>query len=455
MRILVLCCIAALLWSCQKESFTTDSASRLSLLADTLHFDTVFSTAGSTVRSFKIFNNNSRGIRIASIRLGGGTASSYLLNVNGAPGFLIRDVEVPAGDSAYVFVSVNVDSSAVRQPFVVQDSIEIIYNGNRDVVQLQAFAQNARFMSRRTITADETWNNALPYVVLGELRVAAGATLTIEKGTRIFVHNTAPIIVAGSLVVQGGPDSADRVRFAGSRLDEPYRNHPGSWPGIRFAQGSSGNSLAFTQIKSAYQGLLLESNAQLAISETIIEGAFDAGILSQGGNITGSNLQVSNCGKGMVLAGGQYQFDHCTIAGYNTRYLLRKEPLVQAGNAFIREGVVHNVPLSATFRNCIIWGQVQAPEVADEVVLLPNAGGAFSVLFDHVLWKVSTVPATATVSNVWDEDPQFRSVENGVFDFRLQPQSPAINKGKPSGINIDLDGKQRPNGIPDLGAYEE
>lgn len=423
------------------------------MLADTIHFDTVFSSAGSTVRSFKVFNNNSRGIRIQSIRVGGGIGSPFLLNVNGEPGAVINDVEVPAGDSAYVFVSVNVDPTAAGQPFVVEDSIEIAYNGNREVVQLQAYGQNARFIGRRTITGSETWNNALPYVILGPLQVAAGATLTIEPGTRIFVHNAAPIIVSGRLVVQGGADSADRVRFSGSRLDEPYRNHPGTWPGIRFAAGSSSSRISFAHIKNAYQGLVLEVGAQLAVSETIIDGAFDAAILSQGGKLTGANLQISNCGKGLVLAGGEYQFDHCTIAGYNTRYLLRKEPLVQAGNVLIQNGAAVALPLSATFRNCIIWGQAQ--EVADEVALLPNTGIGFSVLFDHVLWKMSTAPAAATLSTVYDEDPQFWSAENGVFNFRLQPQSPAINKGKPSGINIDLDGKQRPNGIPDLGAYEE
>lgn len=453
MRILVLCAIAALLWSCQKESFTTDAASRLSLLADTLHFDTVFSSAGSTVRSFKIFNNNSKGIRIQSIRMGGGAASPFSLNVNGEPGAVVSGVEVPAGDSAYVFVSVNVDPSAAAQPFVVADSVEINYNGNREVVQLQAYGQNARFINRRTITAHETWNNDLPYVVLGELRVAAGATLTIEQGTRIFVHNTAPIIIAGTLVVQGAADSANRVYFSGSRLDEPYRNHPGSWPGIRFAAGSRRNRVAFAQIKNAYGGIVLERAAQLNLSETIIEGAFDAGISGQDASLTASNVLISNCSKGVVMAGGQYAFDHCTIVGYNTRYLLRKEPLVQAGNVVSVNGAPVGVPLSLVFRNCIIWGA--ALELSDEVLLLPQPGLAFSAQFDHVLWKVSAVPTAATATNVFDEDPQFRSTENGSFDFRLQSTSPAIDKGKASSIDKDLDGEQRPNGLPDLGAYEE
>ncbi|HXS56850.1 MAG TPA: hypothetical protein VN726_12055, partial [Hanamia sp.] len=49
---------AILFFSCKKESFTTSGDARLYTSADTLAFDTVFTSAGSVTQLFKIFNDN-------------------------------------------------------------------------------------------------------------------------------------------------------------------------------------------------------------------------------------------------------------------------------------------------------------------------------------------------------------------------------------------------------------
>ena len=60
--LLISCCLigAASLFmvSCKKDSFISSSDARLSLSADTLKYDTVFTTTGSITKSFKIFNDN-------------------------------------------------------------------------------------------------------------------------------------------------------------------------------------------------------------------------------------------------------------------------------------------------------------------------------------------------------------------------------------------------------------
>jgi hypothetical protein len=52
-------------------------------------------------------------------------------------------------------------------------------------------------------------------------------------------------------------------------------------------------------------------------------------------------------------------------------------------------------------------------------------------------------------------DPLFKTIdaETNNFDFHLQPSSPCINAGAPSGITIDLDGNARDE-HPDIGCYE-
>jgi hypothetical protein len=110
----------------------------------------------------------------------------------------------------------------------VRDSILINYNGNQKYVQLQAYGQNAIFLKDIQLTGNNTWNNTLPYVILGGIDIDTDATLTVEKGTRIYLHANAPFLVDGTLIVNG--TKQDSVIFNGDRLDPDYRDLPASWP---------------------------------------------------------------------------------------------------------------------------------------------------------------------------------------------------------------------------------
>lgn len=189
--------------SCRKDSFITSGDARVTITADTLKYDTVFVTAGSTYRSFKIINENNQKLRLSSLKLMGGAGSVYKMNVDGTPGTQFNNIEIEADDSLYVFVQVNVNPTAAPLPFILRDSIEISYNGNNRLVQLEAWGQNAHFFRDKVVTTNEVWNNDLPYVILGSLLINTNQTLTINKGCRIYVHADAPIVVNGTLTVNG------------------------------------------------------------------------------------------------------------------------------------------------------------------------------------------------------------------------------------------------------------
>ncbi|MFD2918667.1 hypothetical protein ACFS6H_03025 [Terrimonas rubra] len=446
-----------LLTACSKNSFITSPDAKLSTSVDTLKFDTVFTTVGSVTKLFKVFNDNNQKLRLNSIALAGGTASPFKININGTAATQVNNIELEANDSLYVFVQVNINPETGNLPFVVSDSIEINYNGNTRKVQLQAWGQNAHFMRDREVASNETWNNDLPYVILGYLYVHPQTQLTINKGTRVYFHADAPAIIDGTLQVNGDVDTADRVYFQGDRLDEPYNIYPAAWPGIYFRSSSINNRITYGVVNNAHQALALEGpatngNPKLVLQQTVVHNAYDAGILAVNSSVQAVNSLITNSGRNIVLsAGGNYQFTHCTVASYGNNFVQHNNPVLQLSNS---DGVNH-AALQAVFTNCIFWGEGGVME--NEVLATKNNAAAFNVQFNNVLWKMKTVPAeVSTTGNIITQKPEFDSINTSrqFYNFRLKNISPAIGSGS-AGTIIDLDGKTRGGLQTDLGCFEK
>lgn len=457
--ILISCLI--LIFSCRKESFITSPDARVTITSDTLKYDTVFVTTGSVSQIFKIINENNQKLRITSLNLMGGNNSAYKINADGIIGPEINDLEIEAKDSLYVFVQVNIDPTTNNLPFIVRDSIQISYNGKNRFVQLEAWGQNAHFFRDKVVATNETWNNDLPYVILGSLLIDNNVSLTINKGCRIYVHAGAPIIVEGTLLVNGLKDTADRVYFQGDRLDEPYKDFPASWPGIFFLANSKDNVLNYAVIKNSYQAIGVQdpspnANPKVTLNECIIDNSYDAGIIAINSSINARNCLITNCGRNIFLVkGGDYQFIHCTVASFSNAFILHRDPVLLVSNFITMNNVPVSANLNALFRNCIFWGD--GGLVEDEVVVAKNGNTTFNVNFDHNLWKVQNTPANI-ISNqiINNQNPAFDSIDHSkrYYDFRLKSSSPAINKGINTSITTDLDGNPRAVGLPDLGCFE-
>ncbi len=443
---------------CKKDSFISSPDANVSISADTLHYDTVFTSVGSITQSFKIFNDNNQKLRLSSVKLMGGSSSAFNINVDGIATTEATDLEINANDSLYVFVQVTIDPASGNLPFIVRDSIQISFNGNNRLVQLEAWGQNAHFFRNKEIIADETWSNDLPYVIQGYLYVAPNQMLSIEKGCRVYVHADAPVIIDGSLKVNGEKDTIDRVYFNGDRLDEPYKDFPASWPGIFFRTDSKDNVLNYAVIRNAYQAIAMENPSpnlkpKLVLNECVIDNSYDAGIIALNSSITATNCLVTNCGKNVALVkGGEYTFSHCTIASYSNIYIQHKDPVLFVSNS---DGT-NTASLTALFRNCIFWGE--GGDVEDEVMVVK--GSTDFVNFDYNLWKVKTPPQDITSAGIIsNQDPQFDSinVSKNYYDFRLtKNNSPAVDAGTGSTVAVDLDGAVRPAGLkPDLGCFEK
>ena len=408
--------------------------------------------------SFKIFNPHDARIRLASISLGGGTGSQFKINADGVPGPTVTDLEIAARDSAYVFVTVNVNPTSTTSPFIITDSITVSYNGRKDKVLLSAYGQNARYIRSERITANTTWNKSLPYVIIGGVQVDRNVTLNLEPGTRIYLHADAPFLVDGTLKAIGTrPDS---IVFRGDRLDKDYRDLPASWPGIYFRETSSGNQLRYVIIRNAYQGVVAfrpsPTLPKVDLSECIIDNVYDAAIYGINSSIRAVNCLVSNSGLNILLAnGGDYEFTHCTVASYANSYIPHKKPVCVITN-WDSTTQINSYALNARLRNNIFWGENGL--VDNEVVVSRRGGGAFSVLMENNLYKAAgTVEHATLLNNIVNQPPRFDSIREAsrYYDFRIDKGiSPAINKGRNLGVASDLEGKPR-DGQPDIGCYEK
>ena len=147
-RLSILILVFVLLFSaCRKENVvSTDPSHRLTFSTDTVMFDTVFTTLGSSTHQLKVYNPYQEDLSISEIRLMGGDQSRFKLNFDGEPGTVFRNKVVPANDSLFAFLKVTIDPSDLTTPFIVEDSMMFVTNGNTQMVRLVAWGQNARYI---------------------------------------------------------------------------------------------------------------------------------------------------------------------------------------------------------------------------------------------------------------------------------------------------------------------
>ncbi len=389
----------------------------------------------------------------------GGSASNFKINVDGSPGVQFNRIEIEGNDSMYVFVNVNVNPNAANQPFVISDSIKIEWNGNTSFKQLEAWGQNANYIRSTVLKGNFSWTKTRPYVILGGLIVDTNSVLTIQSGTRIYLNADAPFIVDGTLIING--TKSDSVVFRGNRLDDPYKDYPGAWPGIYFRGSSINNNLKYTYISNAYQGLVAEkpsanANPKLTLNNCVLDNIYDIGLFGINSSIVANNCLISNCGNNIALIyGGTYQFNHCTVVTVSNSFIQHKNPVLTATNYVKQNNQTFTAPLTATFTNSILWGERGL--VDNEVLVQKEGTDVTSLILQNVLFKAKTDPSSTTFNNVIrNTDPQFDSIDvtKRFYNFRLKTGSAAINKGIVTPLLTDFDGLPRV-GLPDLGAYEK
>ncbi len=405
--------------SCEKESFKVDDGGvKLEFSTDTLTFDTVFTTVGTTTRIVTIYNRSSDNLKLSTVTLSGGVASHFRMNVDGDTSLVARDIEIEAGDSIFIFVQANINPTDATMPFVVEDAI-VFSNGQR--VALTAWGRNAIY--HRILPSDSTWftvidcenwNHTLPHVFIDPAAVLDGHTLTLRNGDELYFYDDAMLIIDSNahLRVQGTEDAP--VLFTSMRHDGWYDYLPGQWQTIWFYNYSTGNVIDHAVIENGTSGLRCYPGSQLTVSNTVIRNMSDCGIVGQAATITGRNLLVYDCLADVtVLRGGSYDFRNCTFANYWSYSARQIECIVLSNNEIRGEEVLGGDLLKADFRDCIVWGTYQKEFLLSELE-------GFTMNYNLNLHSI-------VKGGEWSEDPLFTDPRED--DYTLQEESPAIGIG--------------------------
>ena len=469
-QILLVALVFVSVYACEDEKYLTSPDAQLRFSADTITFDTIFTTIGSTTRLLKIYNPYHEKVMISSIKMGSGELSNFRMNINGMAANEAYDVEIPPNDSIFIFVEVTVDPTGGNSPMVIKDSIEFTTNFNYQNIKLVAWGQDFHLI-RKSVLKTTRWSNDKPYLVYDYAYVDSLATLTIDPGTRIFFHKGAGLYVKGNILSNGTREQP--IIFTADRLEQAYANVPDQWNGILLFSGSKGNVFNYTQIRNANIGLQVgtlehEGNASATLSNVRIENMAYAGIFALKSKITAYNSLIANCGfyATALLVGGEYEFYHSTIANYwggysqkpRTTSSLAISNLVQYPNPDGSNNVFSGDLTKAHFGNCIIYGNNLV-----ELELGNNGENQFNFFFDHCILQV---PDTFNISNrnhynnVWkgkDFDPKFVDPYQKLV-FELDTLSPAKDRGSQvysKMFPFDFKGNDRTaDAGPDLGAFE-
>lgn len=463
---IILILVAFSLSECRKkETILTDRSAKLEFSTDSILFDTIFTTVGSTTKRFKIYNRNSQKMVISDIRLARGTNSNFRINVDGYAGPNISNIEIEGNDSLFVFVQVTVDPNNATTPLVIYDQILFNTNGNDQLVILEAWGQDAYFHKNEVICGSVTWPNDKPHVLYGIVAVGypdicENSSLTIQPGTLVHGHVGSTLITYRSTLnavgIAGNP-----VTFRGDRLENYLLYHAdsvsGQWRGLYFFEARE-SRIENATIRNAVIGIqadtLISAN-YINLNKVKVENSLYAGIVSQGANMKAENCLFGNSGQhsGVVSIGGDVSFNHCTFGNHWNEGVRKTAALLFTDYYEVNGSKIHRPFTKADFTNCIIYGNVE-----NEVTI--DLFNGISVLsFKSCLYRQNDDEIHKSefydANCIRNQDPLFVDPIS-TWNFKLGESSPAKNKANtsfPTLLNDDLEDKPR-DAQPDLGCYE-
>ena len=441
--------------SCNRDDISFDSPSQLlRFSADTVFLDTVYNQVRSETYAVKIYNDEDNDVMIPRIALQSGSSSLYIINVDGQAGTDFSNIPLRKKDSLYIFVEIAPVANAPEA--IAEDQIQIQTPAGNQHVTLFSVVQDAEFYIQsetnpNILGTDTNWTNEKAKIIFGDLTVAEGKTLDIQKGTKVYFHKNSGLRISKNAKLNVLGDLDQEVIFRGDRNDSRYDTIPKNWNGIKFETGSHLN-MNYAKVFGGTRGLEM-NETQATINNTIIHTFQEYGIFTVKSNINASNLVMNNCGEAAlgIFKGGNYSIAHSTLANYWDFNSALPALGIYATNEYQNGTVLENGPLSLKVNNSIIYGSAE-----NMVELKPTSGQTFSTEFNYSLLKYGTKATYATTNSITNKDPKFVNYFTQKMNLRVNEDSPAKGKGSTAvAATVPLDiVKISRTASPTMGAYQ-
>lgn len=476
--VMVLFCVCcSVLVSCQSDIVSDNPTLRLSFSHDSLLFDTVFTTIGSSTRQMMIYNPNRNAILIDRVEMRGG--KSFFINLDGENQIEnMRDITLRGGDSLFLFVRTKIDPQSVNSPVFIEDTIVFYLNQTKQEIFLQAYGQNVEILRGNNgfLQCDKlSLTNEKPYLIYDTLVVTGN--LSIQQGSTLYMHSGAMIYAYGNVIANGTIENPITIR--GDRTDRlfdsvPYRVASGQWGGIFLVDAESmlppRYEFDHVDIISGSVGLYaLSENSvrrpKLSLTNSRIHNHAEYGLVLQNIDANVANTEISNCASHCVyLAGGNHYFVHNTIAAFygfpHTTINIHNNMLPEdVAAVYINNLSKNSAPTISSFYNCIITGARK-----NNIVLATPLPEYYEGKFVGNYMRADSLSDAFAANNVYASDSDsvvfrntyYMSREYRYYDFCLDSLSPA--RGIADSIiaavyPVDRLGHRRKK-HPDAGCYE-
>lgn len=448
--ILIYASILGFMVSCIEDGIDTSPSAQPAFSCDTLDIGPVFTDELTVTSRMTVYNRNAKGISISRIAVSGANASLFRINVDGMSGKDFSDVEIRAKDSIFVFVEAQLPPNDADLPVKVEASLDFTTNGVTQSVVVAAQGQDIVRLHGVEIVEDTHFTAGKPYRVADSLVVREGATLTLDAGTRLLFRDKARLVVYGTLISDGTPQAP--VILTGDRTGDvlpgvSFEIMSRQWGGVELKAPSQRNALRHTVISNTSYGMVVKGgvpggDAKLRLINCRMRNSGEYTLWADMASVEAYGCEFAEASAGLVkLSGGKHRFDQCTLSNH---YLFSA---ISEAAWNIVDDAESGVETTLLATNCITWGLGQE--------LLPKDISGRPVTFNRCLFKSAGTDDENFVNCLWDADPLFYTVRNEyLFDYRLQPESPAIGVADPSlsehPLAVDFYGASR---AADLGAY--
>lgn len=460
---------------CRNEQLSDDPTLSLTFSTDTIAFDTVFTTIGSSTQQIMIYNRNANALKIQSVSH---SSPYFRINLDGENREeLLHDITLNGGDSLFLFVRVNIDPQDSNNPVLIEDPLVFSLNGKQQRILMQAYGQNVQLIRTKKGRSDFSsfyFRNTRPYLIYDTVVITS--LMLLEQGATLYMHAGANIVCYGSVTAEG--TQAEPVRIRGDRTDRifehvPYAHASGQWGGVYLYHTADLPLPTYrfnhTEILSGTVGLycLNETADDLpsfVFHNGLIHNHAAYGLVLQNVNDSIINTEVSNCaGYCVYLRGGEHVLIHNTIANYfgypYCNLNIHNTSPEDVPALYVNDMSKNNARNALTLVNSIVTGR--RPESFQVATTIP---AAFSGDIHHCYLRCDTLrePWCHDIVYAQDSDSVFQNIyyryrEYRYYDFRLHDSSPAIGIADPlTALLFPLDRLDMPRvGLtPDAGCYQ-